>query len=43
MAVTIAAFDHKGGAGKTTLVVNLARAFGQLGWAHSSRNIRDQG
>lgn len=31
MATTIALFNHKGGVGKTTLIVNLARAFGQMG------------
>jgi cellulose biosynthesis protein BcsQ len=32
MTTTIALFNHKGGVGKTTLIVNLARAFGQAGY-----------
>ncbi|WP_437769507.1 AAA family ATPase [Sorangium sp. So ce281] len=31
MVTSIALFNHKGGVGKTTLTVNIARAFGQLG------------
>jgi cellulose biosynthesis protein BcsQ len=32
MTTTVALFNHKGGVGKTTLIVNLARAFGQAGY-----------